>query len=277
MPKATESRSKFYAPAIKEMRLLFRMREMHRQEAEFPFRPHFVQSNIFRVARLLRSKRIPPEVRRHPLVADLVAYVRCFDDGDGSRAWKLEPLMTDPGLMVLQWIEEMQDALLGGFIDRFAQPLIDHLASLEDPMPHDTDGILSAESRGPTTIMTAAVPAEREAEFRAFVRGLHADRSPPVLDDIRLAADQNADAIRRMNVDRIWAYGSVAAGTAASASDIDLLYRTREGATDYDTWTELRRLFEGHTGRLVDLFPVINEEALSTKDAILVWTAEEPR
>ena len=85
----------------------------------------------------------------------------------------------------------------------------------------------------------------------------------------RLAAA--SERLRSFGVDQVLVFGSVAAGTASPASDVDLVYRVREGL-DFEHWAALGAAFEAILERVVDAHEVRPSDA-PPAGAIVVWRA----
>ena len=73
-------------------------------------------------------------------------------------------------------------------------------------------------------------------------------------DDVVRVIRDNAGAVHALGVARLRLYGSVLAGTATEASDIDLLVDFRPGQKGFDNYMDLRILLEDlFPGRRIDL------------------------
>lgn len=214
----------------------------------------------------LTGKRVPPQVRSHPLVRRLVGWWRWFECNYGNPDVELYHFMRDDS-------QDLEEAIYAGLV----RTLPDLRRVVEEHMPIDEDdyrlppGQIGRESRGGgQVIATVAIPEAALDELQALLNRINGERIVPTLEMVRATCAELTDQMIAVGVRRLWVYGSVARGTAHGGSDVDLVLETVDRERRYMAEGEVQALLEDRLERLVDVWPG-DERVAAGKKAVLVW------
>lgn len=221
--------------------------------------PRYARRTAMRLYWWLRGKRTPDAVRRHPLIRGVMAWGRAMD----GTCWDMDCYRDDH-----------QDTLMFGFLAQ-AQAIRD-LLEMEMPATdqrYQTMGQLGLERRGGgQSIVTVTLPDSAMPQLEVLLQAVHAERRPLTLDDVRQACWESDAVLRAAHAVRLWVYGSVATGTATSASDVDLLVELDTQRQVWPSVSEVQQALEDRLEHLVDAFPG-GADAATANGAVLVWEA----
>jgi len=216
---------------------------------------------IRRLDRMLRSRHIPVSVRADATAIPWRAITRLAAHIDICIRAQL-PLPA-------RVIEDFNASVAPGLIAPFGK-LKERLIMMNAD-GNGRDGILDCSYRGGHAHATIRIPADRVDALRAFVAQAYKGRGAPTLADVRTRLAAASERLRQIGLEQVLVFGSVAAGTAGPASDIDLVDRVREGL-DFEHWAELGAAFEAILERVVDAHEVRPSDA-PPAGAIVVWRA----
>jgi len=234
-----------------------------RRDSDFPeqVRAETAAVWIMRLNRMLRSRHIPASIRAEAAAIPWRAIARLAEHIDLC----IRAQMPLPARV----IEDFNTSVAPGLIaplDALKEKLI-----MTDADGNARSGLLDLDYRGGHAHATIRIPADRVDALRAFVAQAYAGRDAPTLADVRARLATASERLRQFGVEEIVVFGSVAAGTASAASDVDLVYGVREGR-DFERWAALGEAFEAILGRVVDAHEARPGDA-PPAGAVLVWRA----
>lgn len=216
---------------------------------------------IRRLDRMLRSRHIPAEMRAEATAIPWRGIARLAEHIDLCIRAHL-PL---PARVIEDFNTRVAPGLIAP-LDALKEQLI-----MTDADGNARSGLLDLDYRGGHAHATVRIPADRVDALRAFVAQAYAGRQAPTLAEVRTRLAAASGRLRQFGVEEIVVFGSVAAGTASPASDVDLVYRVRK-ELDFEHWAELGEAFEAILERVVDAHEARPGDA-PPAGAVLVWRA----
>jgi predicted nucleotidyltransferase len=211
------------------------------------------------LAAMLASRHIPPEMRTASPAIPWRAIARLADYVD----WCARTGMALPGSVIDDFNKDAAPAMVPAL-----RELKGRLAMV-DADGNDRSGILAVSARGGFAHVTVRVPADALPALRTCVARLYEGRAAPTLADVRARLMAASARLRHFGVTEVLVYGSVAAGCAAPASDVDLVYRVGE-RLDFERWARLCDVFEEVLDRVVDAH-LLEEGTMPPSGAIIAW------